>query len=77
VAARRAELAAGGPDGRGLAYACAWSLATAACVSAVLPAFDGWAVHDDPDVARLVRLNLSKARFARAAPGVVERLSAR
>jgi hypothetical protein len=41
-----------------------------------VPAFERWAVSDDPDVRRLVRENLSKARFERAAPGVVSRLRA-
>jgi hypothetical protein len=68
-----------GEPGRvlGLALGYAWSVAVAASPPAVLPAFERWAVHDDPDVARLVRLNLTKARFAKAAPEVVERLSAR
>jgi hypothetical protein len=67
-----------GEPGRvlGLALGYAWSVAVAASPAAVLPAFERWAVHDDPDVARLVRLNLSKARFRRVAPEVAERLSA-
>jgi hypothetical protein len=66
-----------GEPGRvlGLALGYAWSVAVAASPAAVLPAFERWAGSDDPDVRRLVRLNLTKARFAKAAPDVVERLA--
>lgn len=65
-----------GEPGRvlGLALGYAWSVAVAASRAAALPAFERWAASDDPDVRRLVRLNLSKARFAKAAPEVVARL---
>jgi hypothetical protein len=59
----------------GLALGYAWSVAVAASPATALPAFERWATSDDPDVAKLVRLNLSKARFAKAAPEAVARLS--
>lgn len=51
-----------------------WSVAIAAGPAAVLPRFEAWAASDDPDVRRLVRENLDKARFVRAAPDAVARL---
>ena len=65
-----------GEPGRvlGLALGYAWSVAVAASPPAALPAFERWSASDDPDVVRVVRLNLSKARFAKAAPDAVERL---
>jgi hypothetical protein len=67
-----------GEPGRvlGAALGYGWSVAIAASPAAVLPAFERWAAVDDPDVRRLVRENLTKARFARAAPDAVERLRA-
>ena len=66
-----------GEPGRvlGAALGYGWSVAVAASPSAVLPAFERWAASDDPDVRRLVRENLGKARFARAAPDAVRRLA--
>jgi hypothetical protein len=52
-----------------------WSVAIAASPPQALPAFEAWAGSADPDVRRLVRENLSKTRFARAAPEAVARLS--
>ena len=65
-----------GEPGRvlGLALGYGWSVAVAASPPAALPAFERWAASDDADVRRLVRLNLSKARFAKAAPEAVGRL---
>jgi hypothetical protein len=60
--------------GAGLGYG--WSVAVAADPSVVLPAFERWAAVDDPDVRRLVRSNLGKARFERAAPDAAARLRA-
>jgi hypothetical protein len=66
-----------GEPGRvlGAALGYAWSVAVAADPASVLPAFERWAGSPDPDVRRLVRSNLGKARFARAAPDAVARLS--
>ena len=60
-----------GEPGRvlGAALGYGWSVAIAADPLAALPAFVRWAAVDDPDIRRLIRENLSKARFARAAPG--------
>jgi hypothetical protein len=68
-----------GEPGRvlGLALGYAWSVAVAASPPAALPAFERWAASDDADVRRLVRLNLTKARFAKAAPGAAARLRGR
>ena len=65
-----------GEPGRvlGLALGYAWSVAVAASPPAALPVFERWAASDDPDVVKLVRLNLSKARFAKAAPEALARL---
>lgn len=65
-----------GEPGRvlGAALGYGWSVAIAANPRAVVPAFERWAASDDPDVRRLVRENLSKARLERAAPEVVARL---
>lgn len=67
-----------GEPGRvlGAALGYGWSVAIAASPEAVLPAFERWAASDDPDVRRLVRENLGKARFTRAAPEAVARLAA-
>ncbi len=65
-----------GEPGRvlGAALGYGWSVAVAASSAVVLPTFERWAASDDPDVRRLVRENLGKARFARAAPEAVARL---
>jgi hypothetical protein len=65
-----------GEPGRvlGAALGYGWSVAVAAGPALVLPSFEPWAASPDPDVRRLVRENLSKARFAEAAPEAVERL---
>lgn len=67
-----------GEPGRvlGAALGYGWSVAIAADPPVVVPAFERWAASDDPDVRRLVRENLTKARFERAAPEVVARLRA-
>jgi hypothetical protein len=66
-----------GEPGRvlGAALGYGWSVAVAASPAAALPAFERWAASDDPDVRRLVRENLAKARFVRAAPDAVRRLA--
>jgi hypothetical protein len=66
-----------GEPGRvlGAALGYAWSVAVAADPGRVLPAFEHWAAAPDPDVRRLVRSNLGKARFAKAAPEALARLS--
>jgi hypothetical protein len=66
-----------GEPGRvlGAALGYGWSVAIAASPSVVLPAFERWVPSDDPDVRRMVKENLAKARFARAAPDAVRRLS--
>jgi hypothetical protein len=65
-----------GEPGRvlGAALGYGWSVAIAASPGVVLPPFERWAASDDPDVRRLVRENLAKARFVRAAPDAVARL---
>jgi len=65
-----------GEPGRvlGAALGYGWSVAVAANPAETLPAFEPWAGSGDPDVRRLIRENLSKARFARAAPEDVVRL---
>ena len=65
-----------GEPGRvlGAALGYGWSVAVAASPPAALPAFERWAASDDPDVRRMMRENLAKARFARAAPEAVDRL---
>jgi hypothetical protein len=65
-----------GEPGRvlGAALGYGWSVAVAASPAVVLPAFERWVRSDDPDVRRLVKENLGKARFARAAPDDVARL---
>ena len=67
-----------GEPGRvlGAALGYGWSVAVAANPSLVLPVFEGWIVVSDPDVRRLVRLNLAKARFAKASPEDQARLVA-
>ena len=67
-----------GEPGRvlGAALGYGWSVAIAASPAAVLPAFERWAASEDPDVRRLVKENLGKARFSRAAPDDVARLRA-
>jgi hypothetical protein len=67
-----------GEPGRvlGAALGYGWSVAIAAGPAAVLPGFEAWAASPDPDVRRLVRENLGKARFVRAAPDAVTRLQA-
>ena len=67
-----------GEPGRvlGAALGYGWSVAVAASPASALPAFERWATVDDPDVRRLVRENLTKARFTRAPPGAVARLRA-
>jgi hypothetical protein len=68
-----------GEPGRvlGAALGYGWSVAVAAGLGAVLPAFERWAGSDDTDVRRVVRENLAKARFARAAPEALAALRAR
>jgi hypothetical protein len=65
-----------GEPGRvlGAALGYGWSVAVAASPAVVLPAFERWVGTNDPDVRRLVRENLGKARFTRAAPDAVARL---
>jgi hypothetical protein len=65
-----------GEPGRvlGAALGYGWSVAVAASPVGALPAFERWAAWDDPDVRRVVRENLAKARFAKAAPDAVARL---
>jgi hypothetical protein len=58
----------------GAALGYGWSVAVAADPFRTLPAFERWAASPDPDVRRLVRSNLGKARFARAAPDAFARL---
>ncbi len=67
-----------GEPGRvlGAALGYGWSVAIAASPAAVLPAFERWAASPDPDVRRLVRENLTKHRFAKAAPDALARLRA-
>jgi len=67
-----------GEPGRvlGAALGYGWSVAIAAAPALVLPTFEAWAASPDPDVRRVVRENLAKARFAKAAPEAVERLTA-
>jgi hypothetical protein len=67
-----------GEPGRvlGAALGYGWSVGIAASPSTVLPAFEWWAASPDPDVRRLVRENLTKNRFVRAAPDAVARLKA-
>ena len=67
-----------GEPGRvlGAALGYGWSVAIAAGPAIVLPAFERWAASTDPDVRRLVRENLTKARLAKAAPDAVRRLEA-
>ena len=62
-----------GEPGRvlGAALGYGWSVAIAADPSAVIGTFGRWVDSDDPDIRRMVRENLSKARFARAAPEAV------
>ena len=68
-----------GEPGRvlGAALGYGWSVAVAADPEAALPTFERWVGSDDVDVRRLVRENLSKARFARAAPEAVAALRSR
>jgi hypothetical protein len=68
-----------GEPGRvlGAALGYGWSVAIAAGPSLVLPAFEAWADSPDKDIRRLVRENLTKSRFAKAAPEAVARLAAR
>src|SRR5262245_37713406 len=67
-----------GEPGRvlGAALGYGWSVAVAADPSRALPAFERWASAADPDVRRVVRDNLGKARFAKAAPEAAARLRA-
>ena len=79
--ATRALVAVARPRGEpgrvlGAALGYGWSVAIAASPGVVLPAFERWVASDDPDVRRLVRENLGKARFSRAAPDDVARLRA-
>jgi hypothetical protein len=66
-----------GEPGRvlGAALGYGWSVAIAADPSTVLPAFEAWARSSDRDIRRVVRENLSKARFIKAAPEAVQRLT--
>jgi hypothetical protein len=66
-----------GEPGRvlGAALGYGWSVAVAASPAVALPAFERWAASDDPDLRRVVRENLGKSRFARAAPEALARLS--
>lgn len=68
-----------GEPGRvlGAALGYGWSVAIAASPRVVLPVFERWVVSDDPDVRRLVRENLAKTRFSRAASADVARLRER
>jgi len=80
-ASTRSLVAAGRPRGEpgrvlGAALGYGWSVAVAASAAVVLPAFERWAAVDDPDVRRVVRENLAKARFSKAAPDAVVRLGA-
>jgi hypothetical protein len=65
-----------GEPGRvlGAALGYGWSVAIAASPAVALPSFEAWATRDDPDVRRLVRENLTKARFVKAAPVAHARL---
>jgi hypothetical protein len=65
-----------GEPGRvlGAALGYGWSVAIAASPAIVLPPFERWAASNDPDVVKLVRSNLAKGRFAKAAPEAVARL---
>ena len=67
-----------GEPGRvlGAALGYGWSVAVAADPSIALPAFERWTAVDDPDVRRVVRENLGKARFAKASPQAHARLAA-
>jgi hypothetical protein len=67
-----------GEPGRvlGAALGYGWSVAIAADTSVALPPFERWVSTDDPDVRRMMRENLAKARFAKAAPDAVARLRA-
>lgn len=64
-----------GEPGRvlGAALGYGWSVAIAAEPSLAVAAFERWVSIDDPDVRRLVKENLSKARFERAAPEAASR----
>jgi hypothetical protein len=53
-----------------------WSVAVAADPALALPAFERWTLVDDPDIRRLVRQNLGKARFGKGAPDAQARLMA-
>jgi hypothetical protein len=68
-----------GEPGRvlGAALGYGWSVAIAASPAAVLPGFERWAASEDPDVRRLVKENLGKARFTRAAPDDAARIRAK
>ncbi len=67
-----------GEPGRvlGAALGYGWSVAVAAEPSIALPPFERWAASSDADVRRVVRSNLGKARFARAAPDAAAALRA-
>jgi hypothetical protein len=54
-----------------------WSVAVAADPVRSLPAFERWAASGDADVRRVVRDNLGKSRFSRAAPEVAATMRAR
>jgi hypothetical protein len=58
----------------GAALGYGWSVAIAADRSIALPQFEHWVYADDPDVRRMLRENLTKARFARAAPDALQRI---
>jgi hypothetical protein len=70
--------------GTGLGYG--WSVAVAADPDIALPAFERWVARSqstagtpgqaDPDLVRILRDNLAKARFAKSAPLDATRLSA-
>jgi hypothetical protein len=53
-----------------------WSVAVVADVEHGLPVFSRWLPDRNPDVHWIVRQNLGKARFARAAPGFVRAAAA-
>lgn len=69
-----------GEPGRvlGAALGYGWSVAIAADPAIALPAFARWfADAGDADLRRVLKENLTKARFVKAAPAAVEELRAR
>ena len=68
-----------GEPGRvlGAALGYGWSVAVAADPLATLSGFERWVAVDDTDIRRMIRENLSKARFERAAPEALAALRSR